>query len=42
MRLNVETAVFAEVFVRRYILRLVVLYEFKKIWKCSEKSFVKK
>jgi len=42
MRLNVETEVFAEVFVRRCIFRLVVLYEFQKIRKCSEKSFVKK
>jgi len=42
MRLNVETEVFAVVFVRRYICGLVVLYEFQKIRKCSEESFVKK
>jgi len=41
MRLNVEIKLCAEVFVRCYIFRLVVLYEFQKIRKCSEKSFVK-
>ena len=42
MRLTVETGVFAELFFRRYIFRLVVPCEFQKIRKCSEKSFVKK
>jgi hypothetical protein len=42
MRLTVEAGVFAEVFFRRNIFRLVVLYEFQKIRKSSEKSFVKK
>jgi len=38
MRLNVEN----EMFVCRYIFRLVFLYEFQEITKRSEKSFVKK